>query len=184
MQPDEWLRLAEHFTGDGRSWSLPDYAYAREAAEHARRLQPADAFYARGQARVEATACLTLLPFAATRDRARRLYDEASGLSRTDATIPLEASRFLHQAGDEGGARREAELALRIEPRAAAPRLCLARAILSEEGTAGAARVRQLLDEAQAAALRAGERPSSPYDAALRSIDAGLVAAIRRDLGD
>ena len=117
-------------------------------------------------------------------ERAIRLYDHAADLARWDATIPLEASRFLLQVGDPGAARRSAELALRIEPRAAAPRLCLARAILSEEGAAGAGRARQLLDEAETGALPRGERPSSPYDAALRSIDPGLRDSIRRDLGD
>jgi O-antigen ligase len=184
LQPDGWLRLAEHFAGDGRSWTLTDYAAAREAAEHARRLQPADAFYARGEARVEASACLTLLPFEATRDRARTLYDEALGLSRLDASIPFEAARFLLQAGDPAGARRAAEIALRIEPRAASPRLCLARAILDGEGRAGAGRAKKLLDEAEASALRPGERPASSYEAALRSLDTAMVESIRRDLGD
>ena len=184
LQPDGWMRLAEHFSGDGRSWTLTDYAAAREAAERARRLQPADAFYARGEARVEASACLTLLPFAATRDRARTLYDEALDLSRLDATIPFEAARFLLQAGDPAGARRAAEVSLRIEPRAASPRLCLARAILDGEGRAGAGRAKKLLDEAEASALRPGERPSSSYDAALRSLDTSMVESIRRDLGD
>jgi tetratricopeptide (TPR) repeat protein len=184
MRPDGWQRLAEHFVGDGRTWTLSDYAAAREATERAQRLQPADAFYARGAARVEAQACLTLLPFTACLERAIRLYDHAADLARWDATIPLEASRFLLQVGDPGAARRSAELALRIEPRAAAPRLCLARAILSEEGAAGAGRARQLLDEAETGALPRGERPSSPYDAALRSIDPGLRDSIRRDLGD
>lgn len=184
MRPDGWLRVAEHFAADSRSWSLSDYAAAREAAEHARRLQPVDAFYARGAARIEAGACLTLLPFKATRERVIGLYDEALALARWDATIPMEASQFLLAAGDPGGARRSAELALRIEPRAATPRLCLARAILSEEGAVGAGRARKLLDEAEANALPPGVRPSSPYDAALRAIDPELVASIRRDLGD
>jgi O-antigen ligase len=182
MQPDGWERLAEHFVGDGRSFSLSDYAAAREAAEAARRLQPKDATYARADARVEAIGCLTLLPFEATRERAARLYDDALGLARTDATIPLEAARFLLQAGDPAGARRAAESALKIEPRAAAPRLVLAQAILRQEGAAGGGRARRLVDEALALAPRADEKPSSAYDAALRSVDPRLVEAIRGDL--
>jgi tetratricopeptide (TPR) repeat protein len=164
------------------SWRLPDYAAAREAAEAARRLQPNDATYARAEARVEANACLSLLPFEATRARAARLYDEALALARTDATIPLEAARFLLQAGDPAGARRAAESALRIEPRASAPRILLARAIQGQEGAAGAEQARRLLDEALALAPRTDEKPASAYDAALRSVDPRLVDSIRRDL--
>ena len=146
------------------------------------RLQPADAFYARAVARIEANACLSMLPFEATRDRAARLYDEAQALARTDATIPLEAARFLIQAGDPAGARRAAESALRIEPRAGAPKVVLAQAIFAQEGAAGAAQAGRLLDEAVTAAPRAGERPSSPYEAALRAVDPQLVERIRREL--
>jgi O-antigen ligase len=182
MQPDYWKRLADHAVGDGRAWRIEDYSAAREAAEHARRLQPADAVYAREEARVEAAACVSILPFESTRRRAQRLYDEAEDLARTDATIPLEASAFLYQAGDPAGARREAERALRIEPRAATPRLSLARAILEEEGPQGTARARRLLDEAASLALRSDERATSAYDAALRSVDPAVVASLRSRL--
>jgi O-antigen ligase len=182
MLPDAWARLAEHFVGDGRSWSAAEYAAAREAVEHARRLQPMDSTYAREAARVEANACLTIFPFEATRDRARQLYREAARLARTDATIPLEAAKFLYQAGDAGGARRAATEALAVEPRAVVPRLWLAQAILRQEGPAGAAQARGLLDEALALAPKAGEAPKSPYDAALRALDPGLVESIRREV--
>ena len=183
MLPAGWQRLAEHFVGDGRSWQVEDYAAAREAAEHARRLQPVDAFYARAAARVEATACLTIFPFEATRRRAARIYEEASALARTDATIPLEASKFLLQAGDAAGARRFALRAIAIEPRAAAPGLCLAQALLRDEGAGGAAQARRVLNEALLLAPRAGETPTSSYDAALRGVDGNLVEALRRELG-
>ena len=182
MQPGSWQRLSEHFVGDGRSWRVSDYAEAREAGEHAVRLQPADAFFVRAAARVEATACLSILPFQATRERAAKLYDDALQLAQTDATIPLEAAKFLLLAGDPIGARRAAGKALGIEPRASTPRLWLAQAILREEGFGGAAEARRLLDEALELAPRAGEVPSSSYDAALRSVDPKLVEAIRRDL--
>jgi O-antigen ligase len=182
MQPAGWQRLAEHFAGDSRSWRVEDYAAAREAAEHARRLQPADAFYARAAARIEAAACLTIFPFQSTRERAARLYGEAEQLARTDATIPLEAARFLLQAGDAEGARRAAEHARDIEPRAAAPRLVLAQAVLRADGPQGAAKARQLLDEALASGLKTGEAPTSSYDASLRGIDPVAVEAIRRAL--
>jgi O-antigen ligase len=183
MQADGWRRLAEHFAGDGRTWQAADYAAAREAVEHARRLQPADAYVVRAAARIEATASLTILPFQATRDRAAQLYDEALHLARTDATIPLEAARFLFQAGDPSGSRRAAKQALDVEPRAAAPRLALAQAILRQDGAAGTAQARNLLEEALALAPRPGEIPTSSYDAALRAVDPHLVEALRRDLG-
>jgi len=182
MQADGWRRLAEHFMGDGRAWQASDYAAAREAAEHARRLEPADAYVVRAAARVEATASLTILPFEATRERAAELYDEALLLARTDATIPLEAARFLLQAGDAPGARRAARRALEVEPRSASPRLVLAQAILRQEGAAGAAQARGLIDEALSLAPRAGEVPTSTYDAALRAVDPKLVEALGREL--
>jgi tetratricopeptide (TPR) repeat protein len=184
VQPDLWRRLADHFVGDGRSWRLPDYAAAREAAEHALRLQPADAFYARAAARVEASACLSILPLVATRDRASGLYDDAQRLARTDATIPLEASRFLLRAGDPAGARRAARKALAIEPHASAPRLWLAEAVLREDGSSGSAEARRLLDEALRLAPAPGEAPSSPYDAALRGVDPNLVERLRGELAN
>ena len=182
MQPDFWRRLAEHHAGDGRTWSIADYAAAREASERAYRLQPSDSFFARTAARVEANACLTFFPFEGTRERAARLFEEAGALARTDATIPLEESRFLLQAGDPAGARRAAERALRIEPRSATPRLVLAEAILREGGPPAADRARQLVDEAEALALRPGATATSPYDASLRSVDPKLLAGVRRSL--
>jgi O-antigen ligase len=182
LQPDDWQRLADHFVGDGRTLSLPDYAAAREATEHAVRLQPADAYYARAAARVEATACLSILPFQATRERAAHLYDEASRLATTDATIPLEASMFLFRAGDAAGSRRAAARALEVEPRAATPRLWLASAILRQDGPAGAKEAARLLDEALELQPHQGEVPTSSYDAALRSVEPKLVESIRREL--
>ncbi len=184
MRPAGWLRLAEHHLGDGRSWDLPDYAAAREAVEHARRLQPVDAVFARAEARIEAAACLSLLPFQSTRDRAVRMYHEASALARTDATIPLEASRFLLQAGDPAGARREAAAALAIEPKAATPRLCLARAVHEQSPEAGTTEARRWLAEAKDLALAPGSVPSSSYEAALRRLDSEAVARLMRDLGE
>jgi O-antigen ligase len=182
MQPAAWQRLSEHFVGDGRSWRLADYAAAREAAEHAIRLQPVDAYYVRAAARVEATACLSILPFEATRERAAHLYDDAMRLAATDATIPLEASKFLMQAGDASGARRAAMRAIEVEPRAATPRLWLARAILRQGGEGAAAEAQRSLDAALALAPRSGEVPESPYAAGLRGIDPNFVEALRRDL--
>jgi len=182
IQPDLWRRLALHEMGDARSWTVDGYARAREASERARRLQPADATFARGAARVEAEACHTLFPFETTRARAEALYGEAEALARTDATIPLEAAIFAFQAGDASGARRAAERALRIEPNGSVPRIWLARALLEEEGKPAVERARKLLDEAASVALPAGTAPSSPYEATLRAVDSELLAAARRTL--
>lgn len=184
MAPDAWVRLTEHFTGDGRSWDVAAYAAAREAAEHARRLQPADAAYARGAARVEATACLTLFPFVATRGRAAELYAAAAALARTDATVPLEEAQFLLRAGDAAGARRAAERAASLEPRAATPLLTLAEALAAEGGAKEAPRVRALVDKALTFALKAGSQPVSPYDGAMRAVDPRRVEALRRAIGE
>jgi O-antigen ligase len=182
MQPAGFERLASHEAGDGRSWTLTGYASAREAAEHARRLQPADAFYARALARIEANACLSLLPFTAARERAARLYEEAHMLSRYDASIPLEEAKFLMQTGDLPAARLAAEHALRIEPNAAVPRLWLARALLELEGGAAADRARTLVDDAERLALPPGARPTSPYDAAMRQVDPSMITSLREML--
>lgn len=182
MLPDLWQRLSEHFAGDGRSWSVEDYAAAREATEHARRLQPLDAVYARAAARLEANACLSIFPFQTTRDRAVRLYEEAVARSRTDATIPLEEAKFLLQAGDAAGSERASRRALELEPRAAVTRVWLAQAILKGRRAGAAGEAQKLLDEALALAPRAGEAPTSPYDASLRWVDPTLVGSLRGEL--
>lgn len=179
-----WQRLAEHFAGDGRSWDLSDYAQAREAAEHAGRLQPADEVYARELARIEAAACLSIMPFQASRDRAAGLYDAAASLARTDATVPLEEARFLLQAGDPAKARRAAEAAIRLEPAAASARLTLAEAIAASKGPAGRAEAGKLLDDAIALEPPPGTSPSSPYEASLRWLDPERVARLRRALDE
>jgi hypothetical protein len=103
-------------------------------------------------------------------------------LAHTDATIPFEAAKFLLQAGDAAGARRAASRAIEVEPRAAAPRLWLAQAILRQEGAAGFAEAQRMLDEAQSLAPAAGEIPTSPYAFALRGVDPELVDLLKRDL--
>lgn len=182
LHPDLWRRVAEQELGDGRSLTIEAYAAAREASERARRLQPADAFYARAAARIEAAACRTLFPFTATRARVVALYDDAAALARTDATIPLESAAFQLQTGDPAGARRAVERALRIEPGSAVPRIWLARALLQEDGAKAITRARSLVEEAVALALPAGTVPSSPYEAALRAVDPAMLAETRAEI--
>lgn len=178
MHPDAWTRLAEHEVGDGREWNLDRYARAREAVERAIRLQPADATFRRAAAWVEGMACRTLTRDLATRERAAARYREAALLSRNDATIPLEEARFLLSTGDPEGARRAAERALRIEPRAAAPRVVLVEALLATEGKPASERVLALLAEAEESSLETA-RGVSPYEARLRSVEPERVAALR-----
>jgi O-antigen ligase/tetratricopeptide (TPR) repeat protein len=182
MAADTWARLAEHHTGDGKSWDLDGYSVAREASERAVRLQPSDAVYQRGAARVEASACLSITPFVASRERAAGLYEAAAERAPTDATIPLEETIFLVRAGDPAGARRAAERAVRLEPKAPVPRLWLAEAILAGKGASGADEARRLLGEALALAPPPGSTPVSPYDASLRWADAKLVERLQRIL--
>ena len=178
MAADPWARLAEHEAG-GRAASLDGYAAAREAAEHAARLQPRDALYAREVARIEARACLGPLPFAPVREVAVDRYETAASLARNDATIPLEQARFLLRAGDPAGARRAAEAAVRLEPRAAAPRLTLAEA-LAASGATNVEEARRQLDEAVRLALPEGVVPASPYDASMRRVDPAEAASLRK----
>jgi hypothetical protein len=178
MAADPWARLAEHEAG-GASWTLDGYAAAREAAEHAARLQPKDAFYAREAARIEAHACLSLMPFAAVREVAVARYETAASLARTDATLPLEQARFLLRTGDPAGARRAAESAARLEPGAAAPRLTLAEA-LAAAGAANVEEARRQLDEAARLALPEGAVATSPYDASMRRVDPAEIASLRK----
>jgi tetratricopeptide (TPR) repeat protein len=182
MHPDGWTRLAEHEVGDGSDWNLDRYARAREAAERAIRLQPSDATFRRAAAWVEGMACRTLTRDLATRERAAARYREAALLSRNDATIPLEEARFLLSTGDPEGARRAAERALRIEPRAAAPRAVLAEALLATEGDRARERALELLAEAVDSSL-VSVRGVSPYEARLRSIEPERVAALRTRAG-
>ncbi len=183
-QPDLWLRRAEDLAS-GDDFRPEIYAAAREAAETAARLQPADARYRTGIARVESVACRALFRDEATRARAAARYDEAIERSRHDPFAPIEKGGFLLDTGDPAGARRAAEQALRIEPEAVPARLLLAEAILAE-GTPGAAeRAASLIAEAEEGARRWAAWPrESPYEAHLLSLDAARVRAIRSRLPD
>jgi hypothetical protein len=167
--------------GDCRTWQAEDYAAAREAAEHARRLSTGRRLRRPGGRPVEATASLTILPFQATRERAAQLYDDAHALARTDATISLEAARFLLQAGDAAGSRREAAQALDVEPRAATPRLALPRRSCDRTVPPGSRR-RTLLDEALALRAARGRDPRVVLRRGAPAIDPKTVEALRRDL--
>ena len=183
LHPDSWRRLAEHEAGDGSDWDASGYARAREAAEEAVRLQPADAAYRRAAAWVEGMACRTLFHDRATRDRAAERYREAADVARHDATIPLDEAQFLLGTGDPEGARRAAERALRIEPRAATPRVVLAEALLESSASDASVVASRLLEEAESLDAT-GTPPSSAYDLRLRFVDRTRVAALRRRVSE
>ena len=119
-----------------------------EAAEHALRLQPADARYRRALARIEARACIAQFRTEACRERVHVAYAQAERLSRYDPTIPLELAMFLLELGDAQGARRAAERALKLEPEAVLPRLVLADALIKSDPVTGLRRAGDLLREA------------------------------------
>ncbi len=182
LHPDLWLHRAEDLAS-GRGFGAPVYAEAREAAERAVRLEPADVRYRIGVARVEALACTKLFRDEATRARASARYDEASLRSRHDPFPLLEKGGFLLDAGDPAGARRSAEQALRIEPEAVPARLLLAESVLAEGAPGARERAARLLSEAEAVARRWAARPKgSPYEQNLLTLDASRVQVIRSRL--
>lgn len=181
LQPHAWLLESERIAGDRPAWDLERYAAAREAAEHALRLQPADARFQLGLARIEAQACRTLFGDQGTRERARAAFERAQDLSRFDPLIALELGQFLIDTGDPAGARRAAERALALEPEAALPRLLLADALLAVGEPQAAEQAARLLTEAQDKATRwAGAQQESPYASQLLRLDPRLVERIER----
>jgi len=184
IHPDAWRRRAEHWAGDGTSWDLEDYARAREAAEHAVRLDPAAAEFRLGLARVEATACRTL--FAGdgpTRARMARAYDAAIERDPLQALWPLEQAEAALDCGDPEVAVRSAQRTLDLEPESATPRLVLAGALLRQNGRDSVAQAKQLLSEAE---RRAAEWQSwittSIYARRLLALDSRLVERVRREI--
>ncbi len=180
-----WMRRAEDLAGDGSEWTPAVYAAVREVADHAVRMQPADAAYRVRRGRLEALACFTLFRDEATRARADALYGEAEALSPKDALIPLEKGWFLLEAADPAGARRAAERALRLEPESVTPRLLLAKTLLALGGPGAVEAAERALSEAVAKARRWAPEPRlSPYARRLLDLDAGKVGELRRRIGD
>ena len=182
IHPGYALRLAQYLAGRGEAWELETYARARESAERAVRLQPADAAYRKGLARIEALGCRTLFRDEACRERTRTLYREAGSLSRYDPSIPLELAMFLSDLGDPAGARRAAERALALEPEAALPRLVLARTFLEDGSTAGARRAGELVVEATEKAREWERWSGDAYGGRLLGLDPEIVGRLQREV--
>jgi O-antigen ligase/Flp pilus assembly protein TadD len=180
--PELHLRAAEAIAARAPSWNAEDFARAAEGAEEAVRLSPHDPRYLRGLARIEATACRTLFPFVAYRDRVGARFAAALALSPNDPTIALEGSVFLLSAGDPEGAARFARSATAIEPRAAAAHLALAEAL---EGSGDRAGARSELDRAvELEREGAAVASSSGYHAGLLRLPAQRVEQLRGRLSD
>ncbi len=154
LHPDLWRRRAEALSGDLEQWNLQHYAEAREAAERSVRLQPADARYHRGLARVEALAARTLFRDVGSVERSLEHYRRAEARSGFDPFLLVEQAAFLLDVGEPAAARSAAERAMRLEPESVVPRLLLADAVLATEGVHGAELAERLLDEAQRSAER------------------------------
>jgi len=184
LHPDYPMRLAAEQVDDGAGFGIEDYAMAREAAEHAVRLQPMEARYRRGLAKIEAQACRFLFRDVASRDRARLRYLEAESRARYDPFLPLELAMFLSDVGDPAGARRAAERALSLEPESVLPRLVLADSLIAEDRPGAARRAEALVAEAQALAERwASWAERSEYAKELLTLDSVALERVRRRLG-
>jgi O-antigen ligase len=175
-----WMRRAEVIAGAPDSWSIERYAFARESAEQAMRLSPADATLVKGAARIDALACRTFFPVVAFRRQVARRFELVEALAPHDAFATMEEATTILELGDPGGAAAAAARAEAIEPRAAAPRLLRAEA-LAAQGNAAAAR--KELDAARAlAAAGAPEAGVSAYHAGLLRLPAGRAEALEQRL--
>ena len=184
FQADLAIRAADDLVSRAATWTPADYAAAREAAEQAVRLSPRSSASWLALARVQTAACRDLFRDVGTRDRAAAAFAEAEARSRHDPFVPLEAAAFLLATGDDDGARRAAERALRIEPQAIPPRLLLADAALARGGE-GAGRADRALREAEDLAARFASVPKeSPYARSLLTLDPDRVARIRARIRD
>ncbi len=154
LHPDLWRRRAEALSGRPKHWGLQRYSEAREAAERSVRLQPADARYHRGLARVEALAARTLFRDVGSVERALEHYRRAEARAGFDPFLLVEQAAFLLDVGEPARARAAAERAMGLEPEAVIPRLLLADAVLATEGPHGAELAERLLDEARLSAER------------------------------
>ena len=183
IQPEYWRHLALARVDEG--FELQDYLEGREAAERAARLNPTDSDTFWTLAQIEARGCRALFRDTASRARARERFDDAAQRSRFNAIIPLAEARFLLDTGDAAGARRAAERALTLEPRAIVARLLLARALMAQSATTPEVleRAQRLVVDAREAA--AALTPDQLEDAYARSMlvpGAALIEAVERDL--
>jgi O-antigen ligase len=181
IHPDLWLRRAEHHAVDG---TIDGYAVAREAAERAVALEPTDARYRWGLARVEGEACVGALSDRATCERAALAFEEAFARSPYDPRILLDAAELRLATGEPDEAAILARRALALEPHAAAGMLILAEAAL-EAGNDGVDAARDLVARAVETVRAQGESAAeNRYSTELLTIDAARVERIGTLLRD
>ncbi len=184
IHPDAWRRRAEHIVGGGASFDLDGYTLAREAAEHAARLDPQSPELQAAVARVEAAACGTL--FAGdprTRDRMSRAYSTVERLDPYQALWPLEEAEAALDCGAAEVAEAAARRALALEPEAASPRLVLAAALLRSSGAGAVVEAERLLTEAlERASQWSSAMPPGAYARRLLTLDAQNVARVEREI--
>jgi O-antigen ligase len=171
VQPDYWRRQAEALAGRSAPLTLESYASAREAAERAVRLNPADGLNYWMAAKVERRACLELFRDVACRERVSGRYRWAQALRPYDVRVSLDHGQFLLAAGDPDGARRFAERALTMEPKGVAARLLLAEILLRQRAPDRRAAA-ELAGEAQALAIKhATAAGANEYSRQMLSLD-------------
>ena len=174
LHPEGWMWLAEQHS------TSRNYPAAREHAEHAVRLQPADARYRLRHARIEGRWFKDVFGDEASRDRTVAHYHAAQELARHDAGIAIEEGAFRLSAADPLGARRAAERALAIEPNSVPAKLLLAEAVLAGGAPDAPEHAARLLDEAVATAELWAEHPKeTDYARFHLDLDADLAAAAR-----
>lgn len=178
LHPEGWMRLARHDANDPDRSTRWRYAASRTHAEHAVRLQGADARYRVGLARIEGRGFNELFRDEASRARTVAHYRAAQELARHDAGIAIEEGAFLLRAADPLGARRAAERALAIEPNSVPAKLLLAQSVVADGAPEYGAR---LLDDAEATAERWAPHPKETAYARFHlELDPDLLAVVRK----
>jgi O-antigen ligase/Tfp pilus assembly protein PilF len=181
LQPDYRRRQAEALAGGSAALTLEKYATARESAETAIRLNPADGLNHWMAAKVERRACLELFRDIACRERVTARYRWAQALKPYDVRVSIDHGQFLLAAGDPDGARRCAERALTMEPEGVAARILLAEILLRQRSRdrRGAA---ELVREAQALASRhAAAAGANEYSRQMLSLDQRRLGMLLRE---
>jgi O-antigen ligase len=183
IHPGYWRRRAESLAGGSARLTLESYASAREAAERAVRLNPADGLNHWMAAKVERRGCLELFRDRACLDRVSRRYRWAQALKPYDVRISLDHGQFLLAAGEPLAARRFAERALTMEPLGVAPRLLLAESLVGQQ-MPDVARAVELAKEAQGLAMehsRAAE--ANEYSQQMLALDPRRLARLLEQTG-
>ncbi len=148
LQPRFHMQLAEEYLRQKDRPLLDRYLAARSEGEAAMRLHPRSGELARRMARIEAAGCRKLFQDRASRERARRWYQEAERLLPYRPLVPLEAAEFLLGVSDPAGAAAAADRVLALEPNAVTPRILKAAALARLPGNSADREIARLRREA------------------------------------